>query len=108
MLRHDAAPSAAAFRGETCSYAYVFDLSNFERGSFIATRVARISRRPGGCWVCFAPDDVEALRLARLAAVSEWSRPTSRRPEAFTVQFVDPSTLVYRSAAARSRVPYGE
>jgi hypothetical protein len=100
-LRHHAMPREASSGGERCSYAYVFDLSNFERGSFVATRVTQISRRPGGCWVCSARNDAQALRLARLASVREWSQPTSRRPEAFTVQFVDPSTLFYRSAIAR-------
>lgn len=96
LRRHVAARAAPA--GDDPVYAYVFDLSNFERGSFVATRVEQVARRPGGCWVCLAPNDAQALRLAQLAAINDWAQPTSRRPEAFTVQFVDPSTLFYRSA----------
>src|SRR5688572_6836517 len=83
------------------SYAYVFDLSNFERGCFVATRFEQISRRPSGCWVCVAPDDERALSLAQQAAHREWSRPMSRAPQEFSVQFVDPETLLRRSASAR-------
>lgn len=89
---------AAPPRTAPGSYAYVFDLSNFERGRFVATRFEQISRRPSGCWVCVAPDDDRALSLAQQAAHSEWSRPRSRAPEEFTVQFVDPDRRLQRSA----------
>jgi hypothetical protein len=81
-------------------YAYLFDLSNFEDGRFVATRLEQVGQRPSGCWVCLARNDEQALRLARQAASTDWARPRSRLAEAFTVQFVHSSRLGCRGAAA--------
>jgi hypothetical protein len=70
-------------------FTYVFDLSQFERGAFVATRWRHLSMRPNDGWVCIARDDEQALRLARQAALGEWAQPLSRQPEDFTVQFND-------------------
>jgi hypothetical protein len=73
-------------RGET--YAYVFDLTDFEGGRFTATRFSYLSARPRAGWLCLARDDEHALELARRAALVEWAPPAERRPEDFSVRFV--------------------
>jgi len=87
--------SAATWSGSSVSpYTYVFDLADFESGRFTAMRVPHLSSRPRGTWVCVARSDEQALRFARQAALLEWARPRHRRPEDFTVQFLD--SLVVR------------
>jgi len=68
-------------------YSYVFDLSDFERGRFTATRSEHLGERSRSGWVCVARDDEQALVLARQAALVEWAKPSSRRPDDFTVKF---------------------
>ena len=85
--------SAATWSASGVSpYTYVFDLADFESGRFTATRVPHLSSRPRGTWICVARSDEQALRFARQAALSEWARPRQRRPEDFTVQFLDSLT----------------
>jgi hypothetical protein len=74
--------------GNGVAYTCVFDLSDFERGRFCATRFKHLSLRPRGAWSCLARDDQHALELARRAALGEWAQPTARRPEDFSVKFV--------------------
>lgn len=82
--------SAATWgRASFTPYTYVFDLADFESGRFTATRVPHLSSRPHGAWVCVARSDEQALRFARQAALLEWARPRNRRPEDFTVQFLE-------------------
>lgn len=83
-----AAASASARPGNGVAYTYVFDLTEFERGRFRATRFTHLSLRPRGAWTCQARDDQHALELARRAALVEWAQPTTRRPEDFSVQFI--------------------
>lgn len=83
------APSADR-RGDSVTYSYVFDLSEFEAGRFVATRSEHLGERPGRPWVCVARDDQQALELARQAALFEWAQPLSRRREEFTVEFRSP------------------
>jgi hypothetical protein len=70
------------------TYAYVFDLTHFEEGRFVATRFPYLTVRPRAGWLCLARDDAHALELARRAALVEWAAPAARRPEDFSVQFV--------------------
>jgi hypothetical protein len=74
-------------RGQSVTYSYVFDLSEFEAGRFVATRSEHRGERPGKGWMCVARDDQQALELARQAARLEWAEPASRHPEDFTVEF---------------------
>jgi hypothetical protein len=83
------APASARTGPAAVAYSYVFDLRDFERGTFTATRFAHLSTRPSGAWVCVARSDEQALALARRAALTEWALPVSRLPEQFTVRFVD-------------------
>lgn len=84
----DEAPAPASPAAQqSVTYCYVFDLSNFEAGLFVATRSEHLGERPGQAWVCVARDEAQALELARQAARLEWAQPTSRRPEDFTVEF---------------------
>jgi hypothetical protein len=84
----EAAAAPVAKQGdESVTYSYVFDLSDFEAGRFTATRSEQLGERPGRAWVCVARDDQQALELARQAALLEWAKPSSRRPEDFSVQF---------------------
>jgi hypothetical protein len=80
-------PRAAERSQQSVTYSYVFDLSEFEAGRFVATRSEHRGERPGNGWVCVARDDQQALELARQAARLEWAEPASRRPEDFTVEF---------------------
>jgi hypothetical protein len=80
-------PRAAERSQASVTYSYVFDLSEFEAGRFVATRSEHRGERPGNGWVCVARDDQQALELARQAARLEWAEPASRRPEDFTVEF---------------------
>jgi hypothetical protein len=82
-----AAPPVAQRGDPSVTYSYVFDLSEFEAGRFIATRSEHLGERPGQGWVCVARDDQQALELARQAARVEWAQPASRHPEDFTVEF---------------------
>jgi hypothetical protein len=75
---------------ESVTYSYVFDLSEFEAGRFVATRSEHLGERPGRAWVCVARDEQQALEFARQAARLEWAQPTSRRAEDFTVEFRSP------------------
>jgi hypothetical protein len=86
--RASSAWPATGTPGNGVAYTYVFDLSDFERGRFCATRFKHLSLRPRGAWSCQARDDQHALELARRAALVEWARPTTRRPEDFSVKFV--------------------
>jgi hypothetical protein len=81
------APRVAERPRPSVTYSYVFDLSEFEAGRFVATRSEHLGERPGQGWVCVARDDQQALELARQAARLEWAQPASRRPEDFTVEF---------------------
>jgi hypothetical protein len=81
------APGVAERGHQSVTYSYVFDLSEFEAGRFVATRSEHLGERPGQGWVCVARDDQQALELARQAARLEWAQPLSRRPEDFTVEF---------------------
>ncbi len=82
------AGSSSAPSGDGVAYTYVFNLSDFERGRFRATRFTHLSLRPRGAWSCQARDDQHALELARRAALVEWAQPETRRPEDFSVQFI--------------------
>jgi hypothetical protein len=96
----DAARAAPASAGagayQSITYSYVFDLTEFEAGRFVATRSEHLGGRPGRAWVCVARDDQQALELARQAARLEWAQPSSRRPEDFTVEFRPPPSLRQR------------
>jgi hypothetical protein len=70
------------------TYAYVFDLTHFEEGTFVATRFPYLTVSPGAGWLCLARDDAHALELARRAALVEWAPPAARRPDDFSVKFV--------------------
>jgi hypothetical protein len=86
----------------TTLFTYIFDLSGFEQGRFTASRLEHLSRGPLESWVCVARDDEDALRLARRAAVSEWARPSGRRPEDFTVEFSDVEPMSEAPLSRRS------
>lgn len=68
---------------------YSFDLSNFERGRFTATRYPD-NCAVSGDWVVRAESDEHALRLARLASCEEWAAPDTREHDDFDVIFVGP------------------
>lgn len=82
-------PSRLSPNTDPLVYTYVFELDDFEQGRFIATRYAHLSARPRGAWVCVARNDDQALALAREAALSEWAPPTTRRPDEFSVRFLE-------------------
>jgi hypothetical protein len=70
-------------------WVYVFNLGEFESGRFTAMRYAHHSLHPRQDWICTARDDDHALELARRAAFVEWAQPSTRRPQDFSVRFVD-------------------
>jgi hypothetical protein len=81
-------PSSSNVALDVVTYSYVFDLADFERGAFTATRYAYLSAHPRAAWVCVARNDTHALALAIEAARSEWAAPLTRPREQFTVRFV--------------------
>jgi hypothetical protein len=70
-------------------WVYVFTWGELELGRFTATRYAHHSLHPRQDWSCTAQDDDHALELARRAAFVEWPQPSTRRPQDFSVKFVD-------------------
>jgi hypothetical protein len=86
-------PSSSNTGPEPVTYSYVFDLAEFERGAFTATRFAHLSAHPRAAWVCVARSDNHALALAREAARSEWAAPLTRPREQFSVRFVHASMM---------------
>jgi hypothetical protein len=70
-------------------WVYVFALHDFELGRFTATRYGHHALHPRQDWICTARDDDHALELARRAAFVEWAQPSTRRPQDFSVKFVD-------------------
>jgi hypothetical protein len=86
-LSASGARPTTARASQCAAYSYVFDLSDFERGRFRATRSEHLGERSRSGWVCVARDDQQALELARQAALVEWAQPESRRPDDFSVEF---------------------
>jgi hypothetical protein len=92
--RDTEAPLPSSSAGlDAVTYSYVFDLADFERGAFTATRFAHLPEPPRAAWVCVARSDHHALALALEAARTEWAAPLTRPREQFSVRFVHASVM---------------
>jgi hypothetical protein len=67
---------------------YSFDLGDFEKGEFTATRFPD-NVAVSGDWVCRAESDEQAIAFAKRASEEEWTSPETRGHDDFTVEFVD-------------------